>query len=152
MQGPDTRTLLLVEDNSDDEELTLRAFAKSGNCSSVIVARDGAHAIRLLFGDEGTGKSEFGLLPSLVILDLKLPRVGGLEVLAKIREHPRTRTLPVVVLTSSDEAKDIEESYRLGANSYIRKPVDFDEYLDAIRQMEQYWLDVNRCPDDAVLK
>lgn len=103
------------------------------------VARDGAQAIDALFGTDANGK-----LPDLVLLDLKLPKVSGLEVLQRIRNDERTKTLPIVVLTSSDEERDIVESYNLGANSYIRKPVDFDEFIDAVRQLGLYWLSMNR--------
>ncbi len=103
------------------------------------VARDGAEAIDALFGAAANGK-----MPDLVLLDLKLPKVSGLEVLQRIRGDERTRTLPIVVLTSSDEERDIVESYNLGANSYIRKPVDFDEFIDAVRQLGLYWLSMNR--------
>jgi two-component system response regulator len=128
----------LVEDNADDEQLTLRAMRQSEIPNIIRVARDGAEALDRLFGDES------GRLPDLVLLDLKLPKVNGLEVLQRIRSEPKTRTLPVVVLTSSDEERDIVESYNLGANSYIRKPVDFDQFIDAVRQLGLYWLSMNR--------
>ena len=133
------KTILLVEDNADDEQLTLRAMRQSEVPNIIRVARDGAEAIEALFG-AGTN----GRLPDLVLLDLKLPKVSGLEVLQRIRNEERTRTLPIVVLTSSDEERDIVESYNLGANSYIRKPVDFDEFIDAVRQLGLYWLSMNR--------
>lgn len=133
------KTILLVEDNADDEQLTLRAMRQSDVPNIIRVARDGAQAIDALFGTDANGK-----LPDLVLLDLKLPKVSGLEVLQRIRNDERTKTLPIVVLTSSDEERDIVESYNLGANSYIRKPVDFDEFIDAVRQLGLYWLSMNR--------
>ena len=132
------KTILLVEDNADDEQLTLRAMRQSDIPNIIRVARDGAEALEKLFG---TSQER---LPDLVLLDLKLPKVNGLEVLQKIRADERTKTLPVVVLTSSDEERDIVESYELGANSYIRKPVDFDQFIDAVRQLGLYWLSMNR--------
>lgn len=132
------KTILLVEDNADDEQLTLRAMRQSEVPNIILVARDGAEALDHLFGAHG------GRLPDLILLDLKLPKVSGLEVLQKLRTSEKTRSLPVVVLTSSDEEKDIIESYSLGANSYIRKPVDFDEFIDAVRQLGLYWLGMNR--------
>jgi two-component system response regulator len=132
------KTILLVEDNSDDEQLTLRAMRQSDVPNIIRVARDGAEALEFLFGPAAQR------LPDLVLLDLKLPKVSGLEVLERIRKEERTRTLPIVILTSSDEEKDIVESYNHGANSYIRKPVDFDEFIDAVRQLGLYWLAMNR--------
>ncbi len=131
--------ILLVEDNSDDEALTLRALRQSDVPNVIRVARDGAEAMELLLGQGASPR-----LPDLVLLDLKLPKMSGLEVLQKIRENATTSRLPVVVLTSSDEDKDIIESYNFGANSYIRKPVDFDEFIDAVRQLGLYWLRMNR--------
>lgn len=132
------KTILLVEDNADDEQLTLRAMRQSDVPNIIRVARDGAEALEFLFGPDAQR------LPDLVLLDLKLPKVSGLEVLEKIRREEKTRTLPIVILTSSDEERDIVESYNLGANSYIRKPVDFDEFIDAVRQLGLYWLAMNR--------
>jgi two-component system, response regulator len=132
------KQILVVEDNSDDEKLTLRALRQCDVPHIIRVARDGAEAIEFLFGPSST------VLPDLILLDLKLPKVNGLEVLAKIRSELKTRGLPVVVLTSSDEECDILESYNLGANSYIRKPVDFDDFMDAVRQLGVYWLSMNR--------
>lgn len=135
------KTILLVEDNADDEQLTLRAMRQSDIPNIIRVARDGAEALEKLFGP---GQDR---LPDLVLLDLKLPKVNGLEVLAKIRSEEKTRSLPVVILTSSDEERDIVDSYGLGANSYIRKPVDFDQFIDAVRQLGLYWLSMNRSSD-----
>ena len=132
------KTILLVEDNADDEQLTLRALRQSDIPNMIRVARDGAEAIDFLFGKDALA------LPDLVLLDLKLPKISGLEVLQKIRSEDRSRALPVVILTSSDEERDIVKSYDLGANSYIRKPVDFDEFIDAVRQLGMYWLLINR--------
>lgn len=133
------KNILLVEDNSDDEALTLRALRQSEVPNVIRVARDGAEALEALVGLGATSR-----LPDLVLLDLKLPKVSGLEVLQAIRSNPATSRLPVVVLTSSDEDRDILESYNSGANSYIRKPVDFDEFIDAVRQLGLYWLRMNR--------
>ena len=135
---PDLKQILVVEDNPDDEKLTLRALRQCDVPHIIRVARDGAEAIEFLFGPSATA------LPDLILLDLKLPKVNGLEVLAKVRAELKTRGLPVVVLTSSDEERDILESYDLGANSYIRKPVDFDDFMDAVRQLGVYWLSMNR--------
>ncbi|MDR3691381.1 MAG: response regulator [Fimbriimonas sp.] len=132
------KTILLVEDNADDEQLTLRALRQSEIPNMIRVARDGAEAIDYLFGPGVVN------LPDLVLLDLKLPKISGLEVLSRIRSEQKSRALPVVVLTSSDEERDIVMSYDLGANSYIRKPVDFDEFIDAVRQLGLYWLVLNR--------
>ncbi len=132
------KTILLVEDNPDDEALTLRAFQKNNITNAVSVARDGAEALAYLSGGSD--------LPQLVLLDLKLPKVDGLEVLRRLRADARTRLLPVVILTSSTEERDLVESYRLGANSYVRKPVDFVEFVDAVRQLGLYWLLLNQPP------
>ena len=132
------KTILLVEDNADDEQLTLRAMRQSDIPNIIRVARDGAEAIDYLFGPNA------GPLPDLILLDLKLPKISGLEVLQKIRTEDQSKALPVVILTSSDEERDIVKSYNLGANSYIRKPVDFDEFIDAVRQLGLYWLLLNR--------
>jgi two-component system response regulator len=132
------KTILLVEDNADDEQLTLRAMRQSEIPNIIRVARDGAEAIEFLYGPSA------GRLPDLVLLDLKLPKISGLEVLQRIRSEDQSKALPVVILTSSDEERDIVKSYNLGANSYIRKPVDFDEFIDAVRQLGLYWLLMNR--------
>jgi CheY-like chemotaxis protein len=136
--------ILLVEDNPDDALLTLRAFKKSNITNTIVVARDGAEALDYLFarGDYSDRDSEE--LPRVVLLDLKMPKVGGFEVLRQIRADQRTQLLPVVILTSSGENCDLDESYRLGANSYICKPVDFEQFLEAARQLGSYWLTLNQ--------
>lgn len=136
--------VLLVEDNPDDEALTLRAFRKSKVANQVHVVRDGVEALDYLFGVEESEPDRWSRpLPRLILLDLKLPRVDGLEVLRKIRRSDRTRMLPVVVLTSSDEDRDLVESYQLGANSYIRKPVEFEQFTRVIEEVGLYWLIIN---------
>ncbi len=136
----ETSTILLVEDNPDDVALTLRALKKADIRHRVVVARDGVEALGLLFG-KGNGLAP--VRPDLVILDLKLPRVDGVEVLRRLRSDDRTVTLPVVVLTTSNETQDVKNCYRFGANSYIRKPVDFGQFSDVIRQVGHYWLQIN---------
>ena len=136
--------ILLVEDNPDDEELTIRAFKKNNLANEIAVARDGVEALDHLFAADDTG--QLRPLPQLVLLDLKLPKVSGLEVLKEIRAKERTRRMPVVILTSSGEERDLIEGYDLGANSYIRKPVDFDEFIDGVRQLGLYWLVLNQPP------
>jgi len=138
--------ILLVEDNPDHEALTLRALKKAGLANPVTVARDGAEALDYLFGTGAYAGRNLGEMPNTVLLDLKLPKVDGLEVLQRMRSDPRTRLIPVVVLTSSDEERDLAVSYQLGANSYIRKPVDFVEFLEATRQLGLYWLVLNEPP------
>lgn len=139
------QTILLVEDNPDDEELTLLAFEQNGISNPIAVAHDGAEALELLFGaDPPEGRD--GALPAVVLLDLKLPKVDGFEVLRRIRADERTRFLPVVVLTSSRQDEDLVASYTLGCNSYVRKPVDFAEFLEAVRQLGLYWLLLNETP------
>lgn len=134
-----TKLILLVEDDPDHELLTIRALKKSNIANDVRVARDGAEAIELLFGDNA-------IKPQVILLDLKLPKVEGLEVLRRIRSSDSTRMLPVVVLTSSDEERDVVRSYQLGVNSYIRKPVNFTDFAEATRQLGMYWLVLNECP------
>src|SRR6185436_351157 len=133
------KKILLVEDNRDDEELTLRALRRSNVMNEVIVARDGEEALEYLFGVESSLSAESDCLPAVVLLDLKLPKVGGSEVLREIRADPRTRRLPVVVLTSSKEERDLNEVYDLGANSYIYKPIDFEKFVEAIGRLGMYW-------------
>ncbi len=141
--GDASRTIVLVEDNPDDVELTLRAFEKANIANEVQVVRDGAEALDLLLARGAHEGRERADDPHLVLLDLKLPKLGGLEVLRELRANERTELLPVVVLTSSQEERDVVESYRLGANSYVRKPVDFAEFAEATRQLGLYWLVLN---------
>lgn len=137
------KTILLVEDNADDEELTLLAFRENNILNKVAVVRDGAEALDYLYGPASGGPEE---APSIILLDLKLPKVDGLEVLRRVREHPRTKRVPVVVLTSSNEEQDLVASYDLGCNSYVRKPVDFAQFVEAARQLGLYWLLLNVVP------
>jgi two-component system, response regulator len=134
--------ILLVEDNPDDIELTQRAFAKNHIINDVVVLRDGAEACRFLF--EGTREGRG--MPQVILLDLKLPKVSGLEVLERIRAHESTALIPTVILTSSKQEEDLLEGYRLGVNSYVRKPVDFNEFVEAVRQVGLYWLVLNEAP------
>lgn len=145
------RVILLVEDNPNDEELTLRAFKKSNILNPIVVARDGVEALDYLFSRGMYANRDPAAVPQLILLDLKLPKVDGLEVLKAMRSDDRTRLLPVVVLTSSREEQDIIQSYSLGANSYVRKPVDFAEFLDAARQLGLYWLILSETPPVRVL-
>jgi two-component system response regulator len=135
--------ILLVEDNPDDEALTLRALKKNNILNEVIVAHDGVEALDYLFGTGAHQGRDPAVTPQLVLLDLKLPKVDGLEVLGKVRADDRTRLLPVVILTSSNEQKDLINGYGLGANSYILKPVDFSRFIEAVRQLGLYWLILN---------
>lgn len=137
------RPILLVEDNPDDEALTLRAFHKNRIANQVIVARDGVEALDYLFASGPHVGRNLSVMPAVVLLDLKLPRIDGLELLRRIRADERTRLLPVVILTTSKEQQDIFEAYSLGANSYIRKPVDFEKFIYAVGQMGLYWLALN---------
>ncbi len=142
------KTILLVEDTPDDIDLTLRALKRKNIMNQVIVARDGEQALNLLFGTGPyAGKGPLPL-PTLMLLDLKLPKVDGLGVLKQVRAHPRTRLLPVVVLTSSSEEQDLVRSYSLGANSYVRKPVDFHQFAEAVHQLGLYWLLLNETPPE----
>jgi two-component system response regulator len=144
-----SRHILLVEDNDYDLELTLRAFEKSKILNGLVVARDGQEALDYLFGTGAYAGRDLQEAPEVVLLDLKLPKVDGLEVLRRIRADERTRRLPVVVLTSSNEEKDIISSYDLGANSFVRKPVDFAQFTDAAKQLGLYWLVLNEGPPGA---
>jgi len=137
------RMILLVEDNPDDEALTLRALKQNKIQNEVAVARDGAEALDYLFARGAYAGRDLRVMPQLILLDLKLPKVDGLEVLQRLRADPRTAHLPVVVLTSSREGRDVIESYRHGANSYIPKPVDFARFTEAVRQLGLYWLVLN---------
>ncbi|MDD5297058.1 MAG: response regulator [Rhodocyclaceae bacterium] len=141
------RPILLVEDNPDDEALTLRAFSKNRISNQVIVARDGVEALDYLFGTGPHEGRDTSVMPALILLDLKLPRVDGLEVLRRVRADVRTCLLPVVVLTTSREQQDIHEAYSFGANSYIRKPVDFERFIYAVGQLGLYWLALNEPAD-----
>ena len=140
------KLVLLVEDNPDDEALTLRALARNGVRHQVHVVRDGVEALDYLFGRKQYAARDLRQMPAVTLLDLKLPRVDGLEVLRCIREDERTRFLPIVVLTSSKEEQDLLQSYGHGANSYIRKPVDFSQFMEAVRQVGAYWLVLNEDP------
>ncbi|MEN8177665.1 MAG: response regulator [Pseudomonadota bacterium] len=140
------KTLLLVEDNLDDEALTLRALKKHNLANRIDVARDGQEALDYLFGEGEHQERDTGEQPQVILLDLKLPKVDGLQVLERLRAEPMTRHIPVVVLTSSDDEQDLIRSYDLGANSYVRKPVDFEQFLEAARQLGLYWLVLNEIP------
>ena len=140
---PNDKVILLVEDNPDDEALTVRALKKHNIANGVVVARDGAQALECLFGDGANGEKGPGERFALVLLDLKLPKLDGHEVLRQLRADERTKRLPVVVLTSSKEEQDLITSYNGGVNSYIRKPVDFDQFTEAVRQLGLYWLVLN---------
>lgn len=142
LMEPVSPVIVLIEDNPDDEALTLRALKKNRMANAVVVLRDGAEALAFLLGSEAPS-------PQLVLLDLKLPKIDGLEVLRRLRQEPRTSLLPIVVLTSSNEERDLVESYRLGANSYIRKPVDFEQFTEAVRQLGLYWLVLNQIAQPA---
>ena len=142
----DKKIILLVEDNPDDEALTLRALRKNNILNDVVVARDGVEALDYLFGTGSYAGRDTGNQPQLVLLDLKLPKIDGLEVLRRVRDNETTRTQPVVILTTSNEERDIVASYKLGANSYTRKPVDFEQFMDAVHQLGLYWLVLNVTP------
>jgi len=141
-----TKKILLVEDNPDDEALTLRAFKKNNILNDIVVARDGAEALDYLFGTGAHAGRNAADAPALVLLDLKLPKVGGLEVLQRLRADDRTKLVPVVILTSSKEDQDLINGYLNGANSYIRKPVDFTAFIESVRQLGIYWLVLNEAP------
>jgi two-component system response regulator len=140
------KTILLVEDNPDDVVLTLRAFKKNNIANEVVVVGDGLEALDYLFGTGKHKERDMSNMPAMILLDLKLPKMDGLKVLERMRANERTKLLPVVILTSSKEEQDIIGSYSLGANSYIRKPVDFDKFVDAVRHLELYWLVLNELP------
>ena len=140
------KIILLVEDNPDDEELAMRALKKNNICNEIRVVRDGVSALDYLFGTGQFAGRDINDRPEVILLDLKLPKLGGLEVLQKLRSDDRTRLLPVVILTSSKEEQDLISGYSLGANSYVRKPVDFDQFVEAVRQLGLYWLVINEAP------
>ncbi|MEH1969145.1 response regulator [Nostoc sp.] len=138
--------ILLVEDNPDDEALTLRALKKNNIMNEVVVARDGVEALDYLFGKGVYANRDMNVMPNLILLDLKLPKMDGLEVLRQLRTDDRTKILPVVILTSSKEEQDLINGYSLGANSYVRKPVDFSQFSEAVRQLGLYWFVLNESP------
>ena len=140
------RTILLVEDNPDDQELTIRALRRSNVLNQVVVARDGEEALNYLFGQEVFLDRDIDSLPAVVLLDLKLPKIGGIEVLRQIRANAHTRRLPVVVLTSSQEERDLAQVYSLGANSFLHKPVDFEKFSEAVGHLGMYWVLFNESP------
>jgi two-component system response regulator len=142
------KIILLVEDNPDDEALTIRALKRNKIGNAVVIARDGEEALDYVFGRRAYAGRDVGALPQLILLDLKLPKVDGLEVLRIIRADERTRRVPIVILTSSKEDADLLDGYERGANSYVRKPVDFDAFTDAVRQLGLYWLILNESPPD----
>jgi two-component system response regulator len=143
---PSELDILIVEDNPDDLELALRALKRDNVANHIATARDGAEALDFMFCTGAYAERRSGDLPKLILLDLKLPKVNGLEVLQRLKSDPRTRAIPVVVLTSSSEERDIVESYKLGVNSYVVKPVDFTQFTEALRQIGSYWLLFNRSP------
>lgn len=142
----DDGVILLVEDNPDDQALTLRALQKNQIGNRVVIAKDGVEALDYLFATGQYADRDAGDAPVLVLLDLKLPKVDGLQVLSRLRADPRTELVPVVILTSSKEQRDLVEGYRSGANSYVQKPVDFQEFTDAVRHLGLYWLLLNQAP------
>lgn len=146
MNNPLPTEILLVEDNSQDLELTLRALKKANLANRIEIARDGVEALDFIFGEGQHSERANAPTPKLILLDLKLPKVDGLEVLKRVKADPRTRVIPVVVLTSSREQRDVVESYHLGVNSYIVKPVNFDRFAEAVRDLGFYWLLLNQSP------
>jgi CheY-like chemotaxis protein len=148
IQSPAPSTILLVEDNPDDEELTLLAFKNSSRSNNLVIVHDGAEALEFLFRTGRYSDRSENSNPRLVLLDLKLPKIGGLEVLKRMRANSATEFLPVVVLTTSNQDEDIINSYKFGANSYIRKPVEFRSFCAAVEQLEVYWLVLNEMPPD----
>lgn len=141
------KVILLVEDNPVDEELTIMAFEKNNITNEIVVARDGAEALDYLFAAGQYENRNVNEKPQLVLLDLKLPKVDGLEVLQKIRENESLKRIPVVILTSSKEQQDLINAYNLGTNAYVRKPVDFTEFAEAVKQLGLFWLILNECPE-----
>lgn len=144
------KIILLVEDNPDDELLTMRALRKNNVLNKVVVARDGVEALDYLFGTGRYSDRDTAVMPQLILLDLKLPKIDGLEVLKRLRADERTRLLPVVILTSSREEQDMLDGYGFGANSYVRKPVNFEQFVQAVEQLKLYWLILNEAPPAAV--
>ena len=144
------KIILLVEDNPDDAKLALRALEKNNAADKMVVVNDGAEALDYLFGTGAYAGRDMSVAPSLVLLDLKLPKVDGLEVLRRLRADPRTQLIPVVVLTSSQEEMDLIESYKLGCNSYLRKPVDFAQFITNVGRVARYWLHLNEPPPKTV--
>lgn len=140
------KIILLVEDNPDDEALAIRALKRNHISNEIVVAHDGVEALDLMFGTGSYTGRDVSIKPTVILLDLKLPRVDGIEVLRRLREDERTKLVPVVILTTSSEEQDMLDSYSLGCNSYIRKPVDFIQFSDAIRQLGMYWLLMNEPP------
>jgi len=141
-----TKIILLVDDNPDDVQLTLRALKKSNILNEVVVAQDGVEALEFLFGTGKYAGRDMKIMPQVVLLDLKMPRMDGLEVLQRIRNDERTKLQPVVIMTTSSEDQDRVESYHLGANSYVRKPLDFHQFAEGVRQLGIYWLVLNEAP------
>lgn len=137
------KNILLVEDNPDDELLSVHAIRMSGICNEVVVAHDGVEALEYLFGEGAYAGRDVKEQPAVVLLDLNMPRMGGLEVLSRLRTDPRTRRLPVVILTTSQEQQDMINGYDHGANSYVRKPIDFEQFTQAVRNLGMYWLLIN---------
>jgi two-component system, response regulator len=146
--GSDSKVILLIEDNIDDERLTLRALRRNNIMNEVVVACDGQEAIDYLFGSGSYAGRDMNVMPAVVMLDLKLPRLSGLEVLKRIREDPRTTRLPVVVLTSSEDEQQVAQAYSLGANSFIHKPTDPGEFSEMVLQLAMYWLLLNKTTPD----
>ena len=146
MTGHHEVDILLVEDNADDMELTLHALRREHLANNIFTVRDGEEALEFLFCNGTHSQRKFDHPPRLVLLDLKLPKVSGLEVLKRVKEDPRTRSIPIVVLTSSKEERDLVESYNLGANSYMQKPVDFDQFREMVKTAGLYWMVINQYP------
>jgi two-component system response regulator len=146
MHNPEAMVILLVEDNDSDAELTLRALKKYHLSNKIIRMADGQEALDYLFQPKATGETELRANPKLILLDLKLPGVSGLEVLQAVKSDPRTRCIPVVVLTSSTEEEDIIKTYQLGVNSFISKPVEFDDFMETVKNLGLYWLLLNKAP------
>lgn len=149
--GSESKLILLIEDNIDDERLTLRALRRNNIMNEVVIAGDGQEALDYLFGTGSYAGRDMSVMPAVVVLDLKLPKVSGLDVLKRIRENDRTKRLPVVVLTASDDASQVDESYALGANSFIQKPTDPADFSEMVLQVAMYWLLLNRTTPERML-